>query len=121
MPNTTYRSCSAASAATASVDGPGTGSALARCLAHGPPTSAHAEHEPGPWSAPSGNTTKSAPWDAASTMLALILASVAAVSPQIRVKFTQATVTTDSVPRSLSTIRIPLFDPTADSNGTAIA
>src|SRR3954464_11584641 len=96
MPNTTYRSCSAASAATASVDGPGTGSALARCLAHGPPASAHDEHEPGPWSAPSGNTTMSAPCDAASTMLAFIFTSVAPVSPQMGVKFTQATVTTDS-------------------------
>jgi len=53
-------------------------------------------HEPGPCSAPSGNTTMSAPCDAASTTLAFIFTSVAAVSPQIGVKFTHATVTTDS-------------------------
>src|SRR3954470_12918870 len=80
----------------ARVDGPGTVSALARCLAHGPPASAHAEHEPGPCRAPSGNTTMSAPCDAASTMLAFIFTRVAAVSPQTGVKLTQATVTTDS-------------------------
>src|SRR2546426_12351154 len=86
----------------ACVDGPGTGSALARCLAHGPPASAQAEHEPGPCRAPSGNTTMSAPCDAASTMLAFIFTRVAAVSPQIGVKLTQATVTTDSCDADMS-------------------
>src|SRR5437667_8947969 len=101
----------------ACVDGPGTGSELARCLAHGPPASAQAEHAPGPWRAPSGNTTMSAPCDAASTMLAFIFTRVAAVSPQIGVKLTQATVTTDSdmapPARSLAkTVAVP--SPTLD-------
>src|SRR4051812_28101109 len=64
----------------------------------------------------------SAPCEAASTMLAFILASVAAVSPQIGVKLTQATVTTASVPRwlsALSSMAPPLGSRGSDGSGIA--
>src|SRR3954452_3115302 len=97
-------------------DGRGRGSALTRGLAPGPPASAQAKHEPGPCNAPSGNTMMFAPCEAASTMLAFIFTSVAPVSPQIGVKFTHATVTTDSdmsPPHSLA-VTVAAASPTLD-------